>query len=62
MRMALDESNPFAAPSSLPFAYPPFDAIRPEHYRPAFDAGVAEQLAEIDAIAADHAPAAPLPS
>ena len=55
--MALDETNPFAAPSTLPLAFPPFDAIRPEHYRPAFDAGVAEHLAEIDAIAADAAPA-----
>ena len=48
--MALDESNPFAAPSSLPFAFPPFDAVRHEHYRPAFDAGVAEHRAEIAAI------------
>jgi peptidyl-dipeptidase Dcp len=55
--MFLDASNPFAAPSSLPFAFPPFDAIRPEHYRAAFDAGVAEQLAEIDAIVADPEPA-----
>jgi peptidyl-dipeptidase Dcp len=55
--MALDETNPFAAPSPLPFAFPPFDAIRHEHYRPAFDAGVAEHLAEIDAIAADPEPA-----
>ncbi len=55
--MALDESNPFAAPSTLPFAFPPFDAIRPEHYRPAFDAGVADHLAEIDAIAATPEPA-----
>lgn len=55
--MALDESNAFAVPSTLPFAFPPFDAIRPEHYRPAFDAGVAEHLAEIDAIAANPEPA-----
>ncbi|MGZ8737979.1 MAG: M3 family metallopeptidase [Nocardioides sp.] len=55
--MALDETNPFAAPSTLPFAFPPFDAIRHEHYRPAFEAGVAEHLAEIDAIAGDPAPA-----
>ena len=57
MRMALDETNPFAAPSALPFAFPPFDAIRHEHYRPAFEAGVAEHLAEIDAISGDPAPA-----
>src|SRR4051812_29150234 len=43
-------NNPFAAPSALPFAFPPFDGIRHEHYREAFDAGVAEQRAEIEAI------------
>ena len=32
------DRNPFAVPSDLPFAFPPFDAIRHEHYRPAFDA------------------------
>lgn len=56
--MALDESNPFAAPSTLPFAFPPFDAVRHEHYRPAFDAGVAEQRAEITAITSNPEPAA----
>jgi peptidyl-dipeptidase Dcp len=54
--MPLDETNPFAAPSTLPFAFPPFDAIRLEHYRPAFDAGVAEHLAEVETIAADPEP------
>ena len=55
--MALDPTNPFAAASTLPFAFPPFDAIRHEHYRPAFDAGIAEHLAEIAAITGDDAPA-----
>jgi peptidyl-dipeptidase Dcp len=55
--MSLDPTNPFASPSSLPFAFPPFDAIRHEHYRPAFDAGVAEHRAEIAAITADPEPA-----
>jgi peptidyl-dipeptidase Dcp len=49
----LADTNPFAAPSPLPFEYPPFDRIELAHYRPAFDAGVAEQLAEVDAIVAD---------
>jgi peptidyl-dipeptidase Dcp len=43
-------ANPFLEPSRLPFGFPPFDRIRHEHYRPAFDAGVAEQRAEIRAI------------
>ncbi|NUR09647.1 MAG: M3 family metallopeptidase [Nocardioidaceae bacterium] len=51
------QENPFSAPSSLPYAFPPFDAIGHEHYRPAFDAGVDEQRAEVEAIATD--PAAP---
>ena len=42
--------NPFLAPSTLPYQLPPFADITDEHYRPAFDAGFAEQLAEIDAI------------
>ncbi len=44
--------NPFFAPSPLPYGLPPFGAIRDEHFRPAFDAGLAEQLAEIDALLA----------
>ncbi|TKR26518.1 M3 family metallopeptidase [Cellulomonas hominis] len=44
--------NPFAAPSSLPYALPDFAAIREEHFRPALLAGMAEQRAEVEAIAA----------
>jgi peptidyl-dipeptidase Dcp len=44
------DENPFLQPSSLPFGFPPFDRIRYEHYRPAFDAGVAQQRAEVAAI------------
>ncbi|WP_432542168.1 M3 family metallopeptidase [Kineococcus sp. SYSU DK002] len=56
--MTLDPSNPFAAPSDLPFAVPPFDRIRVEHYAPAFEAGIAQHLAEVDALlAADLTPA-----
>ncbi len=55
--MALDETNPFAAPSTLPFAFPPFDAVHHEHYRPAFDAGVAEQRYEVAAITGNPDPA-----
>jgi peptidyl-dipeptidase Dcp len=41
------DQNPFLEPSSLPYGLPPFAEIRDEHYRPAFDAGFAEQLAEV---------------
>ncbi|MFZ0159634.1 MAG: M3 family metallopeptidase [Kineosporiaceae bacterium] len=49
--------NPFAAPSDLPFGLPPFARIRTEHYLPAFEAGMAEQRAEIEAIATSSGPA-----
>jgi peptidyl-dipeptidase Dcp len=48
---ALDAANPFANVSTLPFHYPPFDKIRNEHYKPAFEAGMREQLREVAAIA-----------
>ncbi|WP_432511283.1 M3 family metallopeptidase [Kineococcus sp. SYSU DK001] len=54
----LAPDNPFAAPSDLPFAVPPFDRVRAEHYAPAFEAGMARHLAEVDALlAADLTPA-----
>jgi len=54
--MALDSANPFARPSALPFGLPDFAAIADEHYQPAIEAGMAEQRAELDAIAADAEP------
>jgi peptidyl-dipeptidase Dcp len=43
-------TNPFLAPSTLPFGMPPFAEIRDEHYRPAFEKGMSEQLDEVRAI------------
>jgi peptidyl-dipeptidase Dcp len=54
---ALPPDNPFARESTLPYQLPPFDKIRNEHFGPALDAGMAEQRAEIEAIAQN--PAAP---
>ena len=48
--------NPFFSESPLPFQFPPFDRIDESHYRPAFEQGMAAQLAEIDAIASADAP------
>ena len=42
--------NPFFETWITPFGLPPFDRIRPEHFPPAFDRGIAEQSAEIAAI------------
>jgi len=39
--------NPFFAPSTLELQFPPFDKITNEHYLPAFERGMSEQLAEI---------------
>ena len=55
--MSLTDDNPFAAASSLEYGLPPFALIREEHYRPGFEAGMAEQRRELEAIATD--PAAP---
>ena len=48
-----DMENPFLRESSAPFGAPEFDKIRTEHYLPAFEEGVAEGKAEIDAIVAN---------
>ncbi len=49
-------SNPFYAPSTLPFHAPRFDKIKDEDYQPAIEAGMAEELSEIEAIADNAAP------
>ncbi|MYZ49651.1 M3 family peptidase [Rhizobiales bacterium L72] len=45
--------NPLLGDWATPFGLPPFAEIGPQHFRPAFEAALAEQRAEIDAIAAD---------
>ncbi len=54
---AATADNPLFTPSPLPMQYPPFDQVRDEHFAPALDRGMAEQLAEVQAIADN--PAAP---
>ena len=43
--------NPLLAPSPLPFGAPPFDRIRDEHFLPAIELGMQQQIAEVEAIA-----------
>lgn len=43
----LDQDNPFAQQSGLPYGLVDFTKIRPEHYMPAFEAGMAQQLEEV---------------
>ncbi len=49
--------NPLLSPWNTPFGAPPFSKIKLEHFRPAFDVGLAEWRAEIEAIKSN--PAAP---
>ena len=46
--------NPLLVESSAPFGAPQFDKIENRHYLPAFEAGIAEAKAEIDAIVANE--------
>ena len=43
--------NPLLTESSLPYHVPPFDKIKDEHFVPAIEAGMREQLKEIEAVA-----------
>ncbi|HEX4039315.1 MAG TPA: M3 family metallopeptidase [Acidobacteriaceae bacterium] len=53
---AFGPSNPFYAPSPLPFHAPPFDRIKDADYQPAIEAGMAQQKREVLAIADNPAP------
>ena len=44
-------ANPLLAPWTAPFGAPPFAEIEAEHFRPAIEIGLAEERAEIAAIA-----------
>src|SRR5579859_1415380 len=46
--------NPFSHPSTLPYRLPPFDRISNADYRPAFEQGMREQRAEVQAIVAQN--------
>jgi peptidyl-dipeptidase Dcp len=46
----VDKSNPFFATYNTPFDVPPFEKIKAKHYMPAFEKGMSEGKAEIDAL------------
>jgi peptidyl-dipeptidase Dcp len=46
--------NPLFVASPLPLQYPVFDKIKDSHFKPAFERGMKEQLAEVDAIVAQR--------
>ena len=43
--------NPLLTESSLPYHVPPFDKIKDEHFTPAIEAGMRDQLKEVEAVA-----------
>jgi peptidyl-dipeptidase Dcp len=54
--MSIATSNPLLQPWDTPFGLPPFEAVKVEHFEPAFGVALAQHLAEIDAIGALDAP------
>ncbi len=44
-------TNPLLTESALPYHVPPFDKIKDEHFTPAIEAGMREQLKEVDVVA-----------
>ena len=48
--LACNPSNPLLEAPETPYGVPAFDQVKIEHYMPAFEAAIAEQKAEIDAI------------
>jgi peptidyl-dipeptidase Dcp len=49
-------ANPLLDTWAAPYDAPPFAAIRPEHFRPAFDRAMADHMAEVEAIAGQPEP------
>lgn len=52
----MTEQNPLLTPSTLALEAPDFNAIKVEHFRPAFEIGMQEQLQEIETIAQNPEP------
>ena len=51
------QDNPFFAESTLQLKFPQFDKIKDNHFSPAFNRGMAEQVKEVEAIANSAEPA-----
>ncbi len=48
---AATAGNPLMTESALPYQFPPFDKIKDKHFVPAMEAGMREQLKEVEGIA-----------
>ncbi len=55
MPMEAAVENPFFSESPHYLGYPPFDLIENAHFQPAFERGMAEHIAEVEAIAGQEA-------
>ncbi|MGN0227286.1 MAG: M3 family metallopeptidase [Paludibacteraceae bacterium] len=53
--LACTETNPLLEQPNTPYGVPAFDQVKNEHYLPAFEAAIAENKAEIDAIVNNEA-------
>ena len=53
----LNPDNPFAKPSPLLYQAPQFDKIHDSDYQPAIEEGIRQNLAEVNTIANQSAPA-----
>jgi peptidyl-dipeptidase Dcp len=51
MQQVESQANPFFEQWTTPYGVAPFEQIKDEHYRPAFDKAIEQQMAEIEAIA-----------
>ncbi|HEY6133752.1 MAG TPA: M3 family metallopeptidase [Rubrivivax sp.] len=56
MSQTTTEDNPLLQQWNTPFGLPPFDQIRSEHFKPAFEAAMQAHRAELDAIASQAEP------
>ena len=52
--VSCNNTNPFLTGWDTPYGIPDFGAVKEKHYVPAFEAGIAQQQAEIDAIIANQ--------
>ena len=52
----LPASNPFSAASKLPYQAPAFEKIKNTDYKPALEAGIQQQISQVQAIADNPAP------
>src|SRR6266496_968812 len=48
---AADSDNPLMQESTLPYHYPAFDKLKDEHFVPAIEAGMREELKEVEVVA-----------